>query len=385
MITLKCSMCNANLTVDEGEKIVTCEFCGATQVLADKKGENSVKRGYLSLEVGYFQEANDYFDEALDENAESSEAYLGKVLVAMETRTKEDFFDLSKISDLESLLRNLKYELNYKKAVRFAHPELQEKLTGFRNDVYEQTYNKASALMNDGDYYNAIGWFKWIEEYKDTANLLVNCEISAKNEEQENDYEKAVEYMDKQAYSNAIGLFQDLKDYRDSAELVNECKYRRAKDYKKSEEYMDAIEIFKEIIDYKDSRYMLNNCENVVKERKYLYAKEKLENATTDVSVEKAKKIFEELQGYKESTNLIKECQKEIAYINAKLKMKDAFKISQWKECQNEFQQIKGYKDATKLAKKCGNKANLLKFLVIPVAIIIVAIVAVLLLASFIV
>ena len=376
VITLKCNMCNANLIVEEGDRIVTCEFCGATQSLPEREGDNSARRGYMFLEEGRFSDAKDYFNKALDENAESSEAYLGRVLVALEIKSKEEFFDLNRLIELEPVLKNIKYSTDYKNAIRFAGVERKQQLEKYREDIYQKAYDRACKHMNEADYYEAISWFKWIEEYKNTAELLVKCECSLKNEERDDNYKKATEYMEKKAYNNAIGLFEKMPEYKDCMELVSECKYRMATDYKKSEEYMDAIGIFKEILDYKDSKQKMHACESVVKERRYLYAKEKLQKSTVRSEVEQAKSIFEELEGYKDSDRFMTECEKEITYMVSKEYMKKAHNAEMYKDAGEMFETIKDYKDASRYIRKCKFSAKIMKLFWLPIVLGIVIIIA---------
>lgn len=115
MVVYKCKSCNANLIIEPGDSLITCEFCGATQVVENTyPGENYVKRGYMFLEEGEFEQAKEYFDKALNESAEAYDAYLGKSLAGNGIKTKQDFFDLNKIEDLDSFIGNLKYSLEYK-------------------------------------------------------------------------------------------------------------------------------------------------------------------------------------------------------------------------------------------------------------------------------
>ncbi len=314
-MVIKCSMCNANITVEEGEKMVTCEFCGTVQMMPEMPGESATKRGYMYLEEGNWEKAKEHFDRALDENAEYSDAYLGKVLIATKVKTKQEFFDMDNIKNLDEVLRNIKYYPYYKNAIRFANDRMEANLEKFRENVYDIAYNKAKTHMEDKDYYSAIGWFKWIEEYKDTANLMVECEKALRFGVDEDIYQEALDYMGKKAYINAMALFEKLKGYQKSEELIVECKYLYAKEKMQAEDYMDAIELFKEIEGYEDSSALIERCEEIVTGRRYEYAMSHFENGTTVEGVNIAKEVFEKLAGYKDSENMIKMCDDKIADI----------------------------------------------------------------------
>lgn len=368
MAIFKCKACNANLNIEDGVKIVTCEFCGATQMIERSyPGENLVKRGYMLLEDGDFRGAKTYFDKALDENAEASDAYLGKTLVASEIRKKDDFFDLNKIDDIEEFLKNLKYSLDYKNAIRFADYEEREKLEKFKDDVYRAAYDRAVACMQNEDFVTAANLLKRAYEYGDAQQLLEKCEELAKNKEAEEQYQMAVSYIDKGAYMNAVNIFRELGGYRDSAEMIKECNYRCGEAHMKAEDYMDAIGMFKNITEYKDAAQLLDICENIVYERRYQYAKEHLENSGNVKAVEEAKDIFKEMPDYKDCKELLDICDKELAYIKAKEHMDKGLNINECYACQRQFLKLADYKDSAELANKCESCAKLMKFVVIPV------------------
>lgn len=369
MAVFKCKACNANLNIEYGVKLITCEFCGATQVIEKQyPGENLVKRGYMLLEDGDFRGAKTYFDKALDENAEASEAYLGKVLVENEVKKKDDFFDLNKIDDVGEFLKNLKYSLDYKNAIRFAEDDDKEKLENFKENVYKQAYDSAVEYIQNQDYNTAADLLKRAYEYKDAPELLKECEGLAACKESEEKYQKALEYMKKGAYKNAVNLFSELGEYKDSAEMLKECDYRCGEAHMKAEDYMDAIAMFKNITEYKDARELLEICENIVFERRYQYAKEHLENSGNVKAVEEAKEIFMEMPDYKDCQAMLEICDKEVIYINAKSDIKKGLNVNECYTCERELMKIADYKDSSELAKKCRTRVKIIKFIVIPVA-----------------
>lgn len=364
MAVYKCKSCNANLNIEPGDSLITCEFCGATQVVENTyPGENYVKRGYMFLEEGEFEQAKEYFDKALNESAEAYDAYLGKSLAGNGIKTKQDFFDLNKIEDLDSFIGNLKYSLEYKNAIRFAPSEEKEKLEKYRNSAYKRAYDMALSHKYKGEYEEAMALLKRIYDYKDAESIYKECQMLMDGASIEKKYRTAVEYMDKSAFKNAINLLDDLGDYKDSVTLIKECEYRSGKAFMKTEDYMDAIACFEKILGYENSKTLLNRCKEVVAERKYNYAIEMLYNSKDENSVKQAKNIFSELGNYKDSVDRVFDCDKEVIYIEANKHMKRYWDFNEIVIGQKMFNTIKKYKDSGKLAKKC----NLYKIIIVMV------------------
>ena len=355
MAVYKCKSCNANLNIEPGDNLITCEFCGATQVVENTyPGENYVKRGYMFLEEGEFEQAKEYFDKALNESAEAYDAYLGKSLAGNNIKTKQDFFDLNKIEDLDSFIGNLKYSLEYKNAIRFAPSEEKEKLEKYRNSAYKRAYDMALSHKYKGEYEEAKALLKRVYEYENAESIYKECQILMNSDEIEKKYKTAVEYMDKSAFKNAINLFEELEDYKDSSTLIKECEYRSGKAFMKAEDYMDAIACFEKILGYENSKVLFNRCSEIVNERKYNYAKEILENSGDEKQVEQAKKVFLEISNYRDAVDKVLDCDKEIIYIEAGKHMKKFWNINELNVGKEMFSSIKKYKNSVELAKKCS-------------------------------
>ena len=334
-MVIKCDMCNANIIVEEGERLATCQFCGAVNMLPELPGENSAKRGYLYLEEGNWEAAKEQFNKALDENAECSDAYLGKVLVATKVKSKQEFFDMENVENLEEILRNIKYYPHYKNAIRFANGKKQSNLEKFRENVYNMVYDKAKSHIEAKDYYSAMGWLKWIEEYKDSAELIVECDKAARCGVEADMYKEALGYMDKKAYKNAEALFEKLKDYEESKQLALECKYKYAKEKMKAEDYVDAIKLFKEIAEYDDVPDLIKRCEDIVTERRYSYAMGVFDSAVTTEDVSRAKEVFEKLADYKDSRDMLLKCDEKTADI-----IKEDLKRAKSRRIRNKVQGV---------------------------------------------
>lgn len=79
------------------------------------------KRGMLALEDGDFAAADAHFERALDHDPEEAMAYVGKLMVERKVKVP---------SDLGRTGKPLEASSNYRKAVRFADPELKKLLEG---------------------------------------------------------------------------------------------------------------------------------------------------------------------------------------------------------------------------------------------------------------
>lgn len=71
------------------------------------------------------------------------------------------------------------------------------------------------------------------------------------------DYKKAMELYDAEEYDEAIVMFEKLDDYKDSAEMVLKCKYEMAQKAIEDGDFTTAEEIFTELGDYEDSEQQL--------------------------------------------------------------------------------------------------------------------------------
>lgn len=95
-------------------------------------------------------------------------------------------------------------------------------------------YNTAVALVEAGQYDEAITTFTELGDYKDSAELAAQVQAEVERQKQ---YDRAISQMDAGDFESAIKSFQILGDYKDSAALVekaNEELYTAALDYYRS-------------------------------------------------------------------------------------------------------------------------------------------------------
>ena len=139
-------------------------------------------RAKLFLEDGDWTSANEYADKVLDAVPTCSEAYIVKLLIDLKLNTEDA---------LDKYDRPIKDNPNYKKAVRFATPEVAARLEAHSSAVennikqarFASTYAKAVKLMKNAespiDFRNASKLFISISEYKNAKELAVQCDIKA--------------------------------------------------------------------------------------------------------------------------------------------------------------------------------------------------------------
>ena len=78
-----------------------------------------LERAYLFLEDGAWEKADEYCEKVLDRDPDNVQAYLGKLLSSLHCHTLEQ---------LSKLDTSFEENEHYKKVLRFADPELREKI-----------------------------------------------------------------------------------------------------------------------------------------------------------------------------------------------------------------------------------------------------------------
>lgn len=171
--------------------------------------------------------------------------------------------------------------------------------------IPNQRYNAAVALMDAGQYDEAVSTFQKIPDYKDSSNLIQNCQALIC----EGKYTQAIQLAEQEHYTEAIELFETISPYKDSETLLQLAKQNRdavpiyenalkeytAGNYSQAYNLFGTIEYYKDAVDY-------------LVESKYQYAVHLLtygENVNYD-SIEEAKNLFEEILQYKDSKEYLK-------------------------------------------------------------------------------
>jgi tetratricopeptide (TPR) repeat protein len=115
-------------------------------------------------------------------------------------------------------------------------------------------YNSAVALMESGDYDNAIVAFEKLNGYKDSAEMIAETQNRSV-------YAEALDYMNSKEYDTAIKKFNALGDYSDCKSKIEECtelkneeSYQNAIELLKQEKYEEAYTAFNDLGSYRDSQ-----------------------------------------------------------------------------------------------------------------------------------
>lgn len=174
-------------------------------------------------------------------------------------------------------------------------------------------YNDAIALMDDGNYREAVSLFNELDGYKDSQEKSTVCMNAIRNtQEIETQYNMATSLMNAKRYEEAIAAFTVVKEYKDSATKINECrtalmdvKYNAAVVLMESSQYEDAIVAFEALNGYKDSVDKINECGQMIRYREAF----ELMNAK---KYGEALAIFKDLGDFRESADKVIECQNAI-------------------------------------------------------------------------
>lgn len=131
------------------------------------------------------------------------------------------------------------------------------KITECNTAIIDGKYNDAIALMDAGEYTEALSILEPIILYKDSINKIKECK-----------YNNAIALMDAGKYTEAISAFEALHGYKDSFNHIQECKYNDAIALMDAGKYTEALSILRALDGYKDST-----------EKAYPIEVEKLKNA----------------------------------------------------------------------------------------------------------
>ena len=231
------------------------------------------------------------------------------------------------------ILPSLKYreadrlvkEEQYEEAI-----EKFEELGDFKNsadrieDIYDERFDKACDLEDDGEYEEAIAEFEEIKrERKKSKDHIMNCQ-----------YQLAKELLADGKYEEAEKAFEELGDYEDCADMICECQYVKAQDLFQQGKYEDALNIFAELGTYRDSYSQVYACKFAMADA-LLSANE----------YQAAKDAFEEIQWNIDCSEKLNACNYGIAT--------ELFTKGEYADAYDMFYDLGSYKDSAEMVKKC--------------------------------
>lgn len=325
-------------------------------------------RGFMALEDGEWDKADGFFEQALNFDAKIAEAYLGKLMAELRVHRKE------KLRKCEEPFYNSN---NYQKAVRFGDDKLIADLEGYIKHINErnennrltETYTSAINAMNSAEtevYFKAAAHaFQSIADYKDSKEKAKECLEKAEAARKDAvlaDGKSKMTGEDAQAYKNAISIFKTIPDWKNSAELILQCEQKieaikaqeeadRLEAERKAEERKIALSkakkitiIFTPIIAGIIVFVIILNSV-IIPSVKYNSAVKMMNNGEYIEAIA----AFEALDGYKDSATKITECNTAIldGKYNDAIALMDAGKHD---EAYSAFIELGDYKDASEKA-----------------------------------
>ena len=184
-----------------------------------------LKRAFMFLEDGEWKRADDLCEQVLNIDPECAEAYLGKLMIDLQVRKRDELKDCAEPFDENT---------NYQKAVRFGDA-LKEELGGYivciENRNYENAYNAVVAKMNsvstEEEYKQVAALFEGFDEYKDAKEFVSVCYEKAEEARKDELLARADVFMAggmKNQYETAISLLEAISGWKDADEKIDVCK-----------------------------------------------------------------------------------------------------------------------------------------------------------------
>ncbi len=269
-----------------------------------------IKRISMFVEDGNWESADAYCEKVLDIDPENAQAYYYKIFVNYKAKNREEL--VGKVPELNK-------NTNYLKVLRFGDEEIKKELELLDKDIaarvrflnLENAYNSAKALLNNGksyeDYKKAQEDFTKIKDYKNSAEMAVAC--------QEKIYLSAIQLMNENKIKKvreAKKIFAVIADYKDSRQKIQECdKFLLDEDKRyeeeiqkkaKKESAFNAVMVAAVIIGVV-VLLGVGGIFNIFSGKGSKY--DKAYELMLDGEYERAYDIFESLDGYKDSEDLM--------------------------------------------------------------------------------
>ena len=310
-----------------------------TLVVSDVTGTAPLlRRISYFLEDGEWDRAAQYCDRVLNLDPECAQAYVYTMMVEKKVHSWEE---------LESVMdyNGMNADGSYRKAIRFADPELKEKLKRldqqmiYNDAIYKMRFAAGPTTAKEAlQEFASIPGFKDADErYMEARKRLVQESIDeAKSiwEEAEAEqkalswkgdrstadkYLAAAEKFDALAAKNIdVELLSEddreqMQAYKlTAAESATECRYRAAIIEMNSASSGAMIRVaynrFISLGSYKESKKKAEECWNVICEEKYKSALSLMQWSTDPEELMRAARVFESLESYKDARDLAEKC-----------------------------------------------------------------------------
>ena len=191
-----------------------------------------LERVSIFLEDGKWNDANIYCEKVLDIDPKNAQAYLGKLMAELRVKSRKQLADCAQPFD------NLD---NYGKVIRFGDEKLENEIRGYishikeRNennrltDAYTNAINALNSAETEADFKSAAHAFQSIADYKDSKEKAKECLEKAEAARKDAvlaDGKSKMTGEDAQSYKNAISIFKTIPDWKNSAELILQCEQK---------------------------------------------------------------------------------------------------------------------------------------------------------------
>ena len=222
------------------------------------------------------------------------------------------------------------FEVYFRSVPESTNPIIFEEIVGaIAFDDYvnpkESAYTEAISLMAAQKYDDALSVFAELDGYKDSTELLAQCQAAIWDDMLEN----AKELIEKGSYYEAIAILEELGDHGDSTEQLKIAQYGYANSLFNDGKYKDAATIFESLGNYENSVELYNQSQ-------YSYAVSLMNSKSYDDAIA----LFDELTNYAPAKEKSNECK----YILA-MACINAFAYDDAKDYLN---QILDYRDAAR-------------------------------------
>ena len=266
--------------------------------------DSLLKRVFIFLEDEEFDRADDFCEQVLNIDPECAEAYLGKLMVELQVKSRNALGLCDKAFDGNN---------NYRKILRFGSEEMKNELVGYIKQIndrivennrraeeerleglYQQAVKAMNSAKTEAEYKNVAEDFVRIKEYKNCSELFQKClklAEEARIATIDDAYWAALRAKNAAKtevdYVNVAAAFEKIKWYKNSAELLErsleEAKKMRIEELyqqavrtmngaKNEDEYNNAATIFSKIKGYKNSTAFFEKClvtsEQLVEEKR---------------------------------------------------------------------------------------------------------------------
>ncbi len=183
-------------------------------------------RGFICMEDGEWDTAEECMAKALQMNARNGEIYLGKLMIDLKMKKREDLAKSQVLFDSNE---------NYRRIMRYGDDELKQ----FVNSALEEVHNNAGSDIYESTvkrYQNAIQSevllecaeiFDKLGDYRDSVQMAENCRRRAMEAEERQKEDRYKFYLgmadsdDKEQLQKALEYFKSVNGYKDATTVAD--------------------------------------------------------------------------------------------------------------------------------------------------------------------